>query len=282
MRVLVPLHVSGIWIPRLDEDPLRSGSVGAGLNLTIYAKARAVPGECDLLVNNSVVFKESSKRVCVEAGVDIATRVEAPFNLGEGFGLSAAALISHALLAFARARRPLTRALQLAHELEVMQRTGLGDVIAEYTGGFVVRTMPGAPGHGYAYRVIPRTRVDLVVASTGLYESTSTMLSRMDPYTLELGERLLRDVVESEDLLVFFEAASTFTRRLFDYTRVDEALRHARGVIGYYLKKAALVVWVEREWRREVYEALSKMGFKAHYASISQLGVMLVHTAEPP
>lgn len=282
MKVLIPLHVSGIWIPRLDEDPLRSGSVGAGLNVTIYANAKAVPGGCDLLVNNNVVFKESSKRICIEAGVDVTTRLEAPFNLGEGFGLSAAALISHALLAFARAKRPLTRALQLAHELEVMQRTGLGDVIAEYTGGFVVRTVPGAPGYGYAYRVIPRTRVDLVVASTGFYESTSTMLSRMDSYTLELGERLLRDIVESEDLLVFFEAASTFTRRLFDYMRVDGALRRARGVVGYYLKKAALVVWVEREYRGEVYEALSKMGFKVCYASISQLGVMLVHTAKSP
>jgi pantoate kinase len=282
LKVLIPLHVSGIWIPRLDEDPSRSGSVGAGLNVTIYANAKAVPGGCDLLVNNNVVFKESSKRICIEAGVDVTTRLEAPFNLGEGFGLSAAALISHALLAFARAKRPLTRALQLAHELEVMQRTGLGDVIAEYTGGFVVRTVPGAPGYGYAYRVIPRTRVDLVVASTGFYESTSTMLSRMDSYTLELGERLLRDIVESEDLLVFFEAASTFTRRLFDYMRVDGALRRARGVVGYYLKKAALVVWVEREYRGEVYEALSKMGFKVCYASISQLGVMLVHTAKSP
>jgi len=83
------------------------------------------------------------------------------------------------------------RALQRAHILEVKYKTGLGDVIAEYTGGFVIRVKPGAPGVGVAYRVPVKERVNLVLVEVGKGESTSTMLSRMSGEVISEGERLL-------------------------------------------------------------------------------------------
>jgi pantoate kinase len=38
MRLLIPHHVTGFWLPRYAEDPLTTGSLGAGLLLD-YAVA---------------------------------------------------------------------------------------------------------------------------------------------------------------------------------------------------------------------------------------------------
>jgi len=231
------------------------------------------------VVNEVEVYREQAAEVCNESGIDVETNARSPFPPGYGFGVSAAALMAHAIVAYAFTGKPVLKALQLAHALEVKHKTGLGDVMAEYIGGVALRLKPGAPGIGVAYRIIPRERVDLVVARLREAEPTSSMLSRMGPEDLELGKKLLRKVIESEDLRDFFECSRAFTRRLFDYSRVEGVLSGLQGVIEYYLKKSALVAWVERDHLVDVLNNLEKKGFRASYATISNVGVILVHTA---
>ena len=42
----------------------------------------------------------------------------------------------------------LVNGLQIAHNAEIASNTGLGTVIAEFTGGFEIRTGIGGPGIG--------------------------------------------------------------------------------------------------------------------------------------
>jgi pantoate kinase len=282
IRVFVPLHVSGIWVAHYSSDPLRTGSTGAGLNISSYLVSEVRPGPCRVVLNEREVLREPSLRACREAGVSVETRAASPVELGKGFGLSAALLMSHCIGLYVLAEKPLTKALQLAHVLEVEHGTGLGDVVAEWIGGFEVRVEPGAPGVGRAYRIIPRTRVDLVVAELGGFESTASMLSRIPPEVYRLGSELLERVVETEDLQVFFESARRFTSMVFDYAEARRALEGAKGVVGYYLKKSALVVWAERDRVLDVLEALWKAGIKAKWATISPMGVSVVYPAQPP
>jgi len=81
---------------------------------------------------------------------------------------------------------------------------------------------------------------------------------------------------------VFFEASRIFTSKLFNYSTVDWALRDLRGIVDYYLKKSALILWTEREFTRDILEELRKRKFKANYASISPMGVNIVDTGKPP
>lgn len=281
MEVVVPLHVSGIWIAKPSEDPLKAGSIGAGINLALYARAVAAEAPCEIQVNGLRFFVDQARSVCEETGAPVKTQVKSPVGLGKGFGLSAATLISHSIFSHIYAGKPLTKAFQLAHVLEVKYSTGLGDVIAEWLGGIVVRVVPGAPGVGYAYRILPRQRVVLVVAELGTEESTSHMLARIPTEVYATGEKLLREFIETEDLLVFFENSRRFTSTIFDYSTANQVVSHVKGIIGYYLKKSALVMWIEREFASSALEELHKRGIKAFVTTISQIGASIVHTTQP-
>ncbi|MEM1611901.1 MAG: kinase [Desulfurococcaceae archaeon] len=280
--IVVPLHVSGIWVPYYAENPLEAGSIGAGLNLSLYLNATFQLGPCSIVLNGESLFSEQAEKICKSAGVNIKTTATAPLTLGRGFGVSAAILIAHSIATHIATSRPLLRALQAAHVLEVEYGTGLGDVIAEYTGGFAIRLKPGAPGIGFAYRIILRERVDLVVIELGELEPTKAMLSRMKPEDYGLGKVLLEKVIENEDLKTFFECSKRFTSKLFNYTRVGSIVDGLPGIVDYYLKKSALVVWIEREYAWDILEELRRRGIKALHATISSIGVSIAHSTKSP
>jgi pantoate kinase len=270
-----------VWIPHYSENLLESGSTGAGLALTSYLVAEEIP-ECTILLNGVRVLVDQAVETCRELGVSLGVSARSSFNLGSGFGLSAALLISHSIVVHSARRESLLRALQRAHVLEVKYRTGLGDVIAEYTGGFVVRVKPGAPGVGVAYRIPVKSPVDIVLVETSGGEFTGSMLSRMSRELLSMGVKFLERILDEQDLGVFFESARVFTSKLFDYSVVEGAVRGLRGVVDYYLKKAALVLWTEREYTWDVLSELRKRGLKARYATISPIGVHVVDTPKSP
>lgn len=280
--IVVPLHVSGIWVPYYAENYIEAGSTGAGLNLSLYLNATFQPGSCTIVLNGATPFSVQAEKICKDTGVNVKTTTTTPLTLGRGFGVSAAVLIAHSIAAHIIAGRPLLRALQTAHVLEVEYSTGLGDVMAEYMGGFTIRLRPGAPGVGFAYRIIPRERVDLIVVELNGFESTQMMLSRIKPEDYELGKVLLRRVIESEDLKTFFECSRTFTSKLFNYARARSVVEELPGVVDYYLKKSALIVWIEREHVQDALEDLRRRSIKALYATISNIGVTIVHSTKPP
>lgn len=283
MEVVTPLHVSGIWVPHYSENALETGSIGAGLNLAIYLRAQGSLGACRIYLNGIAVLEEQAKTVCDEAGISVETKAYSAMPLGRGFGVSAGLLASHALITYLYANRPSIKALQRAHVLEVHYRTGLGDVIAEYTGGFALRLRPGAPGVGLAYRVIPRERVHLVVADLGISESTSSMLSRINFEKYKVGIALLSEVIEKEDISLFFDYSRRFTSTIFNYDMINRIVEGLRGVIGFYLKKSALVMWAEREYIHEIISLLrEKKSIKALYTTISPIGVTLVRATQSP
>ncbi|MCY0868664.1 MAG: kinase [Desulfurococcus sp.] len=281
-KILVPLHVSGLWIPFKSRDLVETGSYGAGLNLDLYVEAYAEIGECGIYLNNMRVLEEQSGRICRDSGLSILVRAQSPVGLGKGFGVSASLLIAHALAAFHARRLPSLKALQEAHVVEVEYSTGLGDVLSEYTGGFALRLKPGAPGIGLAHRVLLHEKPLLVVAELPWSEPTGRMLSRISSGLYEEAYTFFRRVVETEDLADFFHYSQVFTRRIFDYKPVDDLLKKARGVISYYLKKAALIVWVERESASNVVELLEERGLKVFKSTISDRGVTVDNTSESP
>jgi len=69
---------------------------------------------------------------------------------GCGFGTSGSGALSLALALNGLMGGPLseTHAASLAHRAEVECRTGLGSVLGAWSGGFLHRTLPGAPGTG--------------------------------------------------------------------------------------------------------------------------------------
>jgi len=282
IKLTIPHHISGLWIPVLSNNPLHSGSIGAGLNISLLSVALPVEDECTILFNNQEVFREQAKEVCEFYNTKVGVTVKSPFTLGKGFALSSTLSIAHTLISSIHAGGSLLKAFQKAHELEVVKGTGLGDVISQYYGGFVIRTRPGPPGIGEAFKIPVKYRVKLIVSSLPYSEPTDKMLGRIPLSHYEKGLTLLRRVMRSEDLMDYFNAAREYTQGIFDYSIIPEEILRSPGIVGFYLKKSALIIWVEKDRVAEVADILSRNQLFFKESEISKTGVEIEHSDQPP
>lgn len=158
-------HVTLLFtVEDLDEDPIRQGSLGAGLCLADGAEAvaRGELGDYSLRVRfidgigDTRMFQQVLDLLkdeiaeFGEMGWEIAIRNHLPSS--QGFGMSAAGAVA-AAAAFQRAlglphEESLRRSFAIAHRVERANSTGLGDVTALAAGGVERRLSPGAPYSG--------------------------------------------------------------------------------------------------------------------------------------
>jgi len=146
-----PGHISGYFRRIAGATPGTTGSAGAGIVIEEGVMARAVPSRSRAVTlvspegrpvkGGPPLIETAMERLGVFAGVT----VESTLPVGAGFGLSAAALLSSisALSALFDLGLPDPEVASLAHEIEVIHRTGLGDVAACQGGGIECRKGPG-------------------------------------------------------------------------------------------------------------------------------------------
>jgi len=178
--VFVPAHITGFFEVVRADDPLRTGSRGSGVVLDrgveTSIKVRRSEEKTVVRVNGKREHGESVSLRSLEIlreitgfreGVSIHHRVDVP--IGCGFGASAACALGSVLAVVRELELPVTvnTAGSVAHRAEVELGTGLGDLIAEMTGGIVIRTREGPPGYGRTDRIIDR---DLYVLTETLGE----------------------------------------------------------------------------------------------------------------
>ncbi|MFA5332383.1 MAG: pantoate kinase [Methanoregula sp.] len=153
-----PGHISG-YFRRVDgKSPASTGSIGAGIVISEGVTSVVRPAGATSITVKRVrpgagaeeISRESPPLASALERIGATVRVETTCTLpiSAGFGLSAAALLS----TLAAADRLLGLGLgaddiaEVAHETEVLFRTGLGDVAACQAGGRVVRNGPGISG----------------------------------------------------------------------------------------------------------------------------------------
>ncbi len=252
----VPLHLSILWIPVRHPDPLRTGSLGAGLILEPMLVARLEPGEG---VEGPL---PPSARRCLEAlGWRGAPRVvvETPFPLGYGMGVSGSAALAACLAFAAYAGMSSLEAADEAHRGEVLEETGLGDVTAVYTAwGVEVRLSPGAPGAGgiaaaYTVKPLPLLAVPVEAVHT-------RRLLEAPPSVYEEARRLYERVREEPSIEALAEAAERFTSR-WAPGWLRETLARLRRVSRLAVYKKGLVAVIPEEGlEEEARSMLSEVG----------------------
>ncbi len=158
-------HITLLFtVEDLDEDPIKQGSLGAGLCLNDGAEAIArgklgdyslevklIDGNGDKKMFQQVLDLLSEEITSIaDHSWEITVRNKLPAS--QGFGMSAAGAIA-AAAAFQRAlglphEESLRRSLAIAHLVERSNSTGLGDVTALAAGGVERRLNPGSPYSG--------------------------------------------------------------------------------------------------------------------------------------
>ncbi len=256
MFVEVPLHITGFWSPYYFPDPLRTGSVGAGILLRPGLVAKVGPGQG--LYLNGVDLTDLVSELYADGSVKVLA--SAPVSIGVGYGVSAAVSLATAIGIAVQRRRTLLWAAQRAHVHEVTKRTGLGDVVAQYAGGCIdIRLSPGAPGTAHVDRIpcpnVPVLTVDLQ------RRPTPSMLQELHDRITMYGQKTMEMFVERPTFEDFLHLSNYFSRKVgFLTDRIEEVIKRVKGVIGYYVKKGVLVIAVEREWKSDVEYVAARLG----------------------
>jgi pantoate kinase len=277
-RSWVPSHITGFFAAHRRDDPLQSGSIGCGLCLSLGATTiiESAPEIQDTeIVLNGAVSRAPVSRFVVEKlakkPVRVKTELEMPF--GAGFGASGAGALGCAYALNSHFDLGLTadQAACFAHAAEVVNGTGLGDVIAQNTGGLVVRLEPGAPGIGRIDRIpVPPLPVDYVVRGP---ISTRDVLSDEGAMSSvsKAGEAALKELLKRPTLQDFMQLSRRFTvqSNLASDWALDaiEAVEAAGGM-------ASMIMLGDAVFAFGGAEALNGFG-QVHTTTISQRGANL-------
>ena len=159
-----PAHITGFFYPVISQNPLQSGSLGAGFSLKIYSytsvkKEKRVTKVFMNGIDRTEEACTSKKAIDLffkEAGFKENVVVSHSFEFPVGCGLAssgAGALgVVFSLNEMFDTDFSRLKLAQLAHIAEVECRTGLGSVVGQYDGMFEIRIKAGAPGIGEVIR----------------------------------------------------------------------------------------------------------------------------------
>ncbi len=226
--IFVPGHITGFFEIINNSNPLYKGSRGAGVVLEngVSTKLKIVDGTEDVHVkingrsdpkNASITYKtiDIIKNCFKLEDKKISIEHEFQVPVSTGFGTSAACALGTSLALSRTLNLPLTlnKAASIAHLAEIEMRSGLGDVIAEITGGIVLRLKEGAPGIGVTDRIIENSNDQIYIISKTLGEiETSDIIE--DPYYKnrinQTGRKLMDELLKKPDLNVFLKLSRKF------------------------------------------------------------------------
>ena len=220
-----PAHITGFFKAELDkEDSKQLGSLGAGFSIqkgvktivTIRDKTKhdisnfaiKVNGfeSGDMRVSELVLSKFSTKGKFV----DIIHEIDVP--VGYGFGCSAAVALSLsiALNDALECKLSKIKVAQIAHDVEIECKTGLGDVLASYYGGFEIRDKSGAPGIGHVQKITLNKISIIMICFSPI--STRKFIKERLPRINGLGGKMVNKLLESKNYEHFQEMSLEFAK----------------------------------------------------------------------
>src|ERR671919_348908 len=139
--------------------------------------------------------------------------VEIPIGFGLGSSGAAALSLSYALNQVLDIGLNRTQAAQIAHQAEIACNTGLGTVIAEFAGGFEMRTSAGAPGVGSVSKIDLDKNYKAIVLCLAPILTRSFLTNRINEIN-GLGGIMLSKLSASRSLDDFLEMSHGFAEML--------------------------------------------------------------------
>jgi pantoate kinase len=277
-KAFSPGHITGFFeIPHIAYSRfLHSGSKGAGFSIdrgiatTAYVYESAKAGY-QISINGVEARDAEVSKWVVEEYLKLADKpyfvnIEHDIGIPVGFGLgssgAAALSLSYALNQTLDTGLSRTRAAQVAHRAELACKTGLGTVIAEFAGGFEMRTSAGAPGVGSV------SKIDLegykaVVLCLAPISTKSFLANRMNEIN-DLGGMMLARLSKSRSADDFLKMSREFAETLSlteGRCKAPIAALRARGMeSGVALFGQTVFTLVPQAMAKEATDALKDFG----------------------
>jgi pantoate kinase len=230
-KAFSPGHITGFFeIPQNNTSCfhfLHKGSKGAGFSIDrgigttacVYESAKA---DYQIRINgiksrdaevSKWVIEEYLKLTDIPYFVSISHDVKIPIGFGLGSSGAAALSLSYALNQALDIGLSRTHAAQIAHSAEIACNTGLGTVIAEFAGGFEMRTSAGAPGIGSVTKICLDENYKAVILCLAPISTKSFLRKRMNEIN-GLGSLMLSKLSTSRSLGDFLKMSRKFAETL--------------------------------------------------------------------
>ncbi len=222
VKAYSPAHITGFFMICDNENPLYKGSVGCGIVLESGCVTEVSLGD-DLPVKaritiNGVTEEAHTTQYVVErlagtAKVGIATDFDVP--VGYGFGASGAGALSTALALneLLALNMTINEVAQITHCAEVINSTGLGDVIAQTYGGIVIRKQPGPPGIGVIDR-IPHRNEKISYVALGIKRTKTVLADKAMRRSInDAGKDAMKALMRKTTLDEFMRVSRDFSLR---------------------------------------------------------------------
>jgi pantoate kinase len=234
--VFAPSHITGFFEIKKHNDPILSGSRGAGVALDngveTFVELKEGDGDIHISLNNlppqdgnsitNTTIKILHHRFpddfqIQEKDLVINHTTKAP--VGAGFGISAACALGTSIGLSKLLELPLTfnQAASFAHHAEIELGSGLGDVIAEVHGGMVLRLKEGAPDTGRVDKIIGEPlKEPLYVISRTLGEIETSDIINNQKYIDQIniaGSLLLHKLLKNPNPHEFMRLSRKFAEK---------------------------------------------------------------------
>jgi pantoate kinase len=225
-KAFSPGHITGIVIrPDNSCGYLYTGSKGAGFcvdrgittTVEVFEDYRT---NYQIFINGKVEHANVSRWVVQEYikllhkpyYINIKHETSIPIGFGLGSSGAGALSLSYALNDALNTKLSKYEIAQIAHHAEIACKTGLGSVIAEFSGGFEIRTSIGAPGVGLIERIDLRDYKAVILCIAPL--STKAFLMGHVTLANPLGEKMLKRLRVSKNVDEFLAMSCHFARCL--------------------------------------------------------------------
>lgn len=142
--------------------------------------------------------------------IDIEHNISIPVGYGLGSSSAVALSLAFALDKVLETKLDKTRIGQIAHNAEVNCKTGLGDVLASYHGGFEIRVKPGAPGIGTVEK-IDTDKISVIMICFSPISTNKFIKERLSQIN-GLGGKMVDKLLESKNYEHFQDMSLEFAK----------------------------------------------------------------------
>ena len=225
-----PAHVTGFFkafIEKNQDTPEKFGSMGAGFSIKEGVTTKVIISSITDQNSNFRIstkgFQSDKKDVSefvlnefLKLGnfenifFDIEHQISIPVGYGLGSSGAVALSLSYALDQVLETKLDKFEIGKIAHNAEVKCKTGLGDVLASYHGGFEIRVKPGAPGVGKVEKMDTKNISVIMVCFSPI--STNKFIQEQLSKINGLGGKMVTKLRESKDYDKFQDMSLEFAR----------------------------------------------------------------------
>ena len=173
-KAFAPANISCIFKVYEHKNPRCAGSYGLGFTLN-----EGVTVEVSIAKRNEVVFNGVSINFPTVIGVikmltkeKIRVCIKSKLPLGCGFGLSGASALAtaYAINGLLKLKKSKKELAIIAHTAEVENKSGLGDVVNQYYGGFCIKSRPSSY---FRVEKLPLSNIDVYCRHFGRISTKS-------------------------------------------------------------------------------------------------------------